>query len=110
MLGKAGYSLFLISAGFNPSIFLTLHQLLKPARLPAAGSNGFHTPTRSLCCTLKPGTEGVGEHCWGGGRQPHGRAAPAGSGAASPTLSEMPPALRCLTAWLSQAGFHPFTH
>lgn len=33
MLGKADYSLFLISpssAGFNSSIFLTLHQLLKP--------------------------------------------------------------------------------
>lgn len=75
ILGKAGYRLFLIlppSASFNSSIFLTLHQLLRPSRLPAAGWIQCLIPTPSPWHLPELGTEqawrGVSECCWGRGK------------------------------------------
>lgn len=71
----------------NPLIFLPLAQsdfILPPAPFAArrsrARSSGRVTPWRGR----------VGECCWGGGRQPHGRASRAGRGAASSPVAEIP--------------------
>lgn len=102
MLGKAGYSLFLIL----PHYKLQFQRLpnTPPASktplvfLPLAGSDFLFPPLPVALPEL--GTEG------GEGREPYSRASLAGTRAAS---SAWQPPLGFLL-WLSQAGFHPLIH
>lgn len=116
MLAKAGYSLFLTtlsSAGFNSSIFLTLHQLLKscssschwlhwiprshPFPLPHAEAGRGAAPERVSDAGVAGGSP-VAEH-----RQE-------GEGQCLLPCGKSPPGLRPPAAWLSQPEFHPLIH